>query len=138
MSLPGQSRSEILKVDSVSKTFGAVRALHNVSLTVFEGECRGIIGANGAGKSTLFRIIARNMSADSGQVSYRGKSLAHSPAHRLAGLGLAIVFQEALPFQDMTVQENIMVGGHSTMKHGFLSAMVKLPDPRVELEARVP
>lgn len=132
MSLTEQTRSEILRVDSVSKTFGAVRALHDVSLSVSEGECRGIIGANGAGKSTLFRIIARHMSSDSGHVSYRGKSLAHSPAHSLAGMGLAIVFQEALPFQDMTVQENIMVGGHSTLKHGFLAAMLKTPSSRVE------
>lgn len=133
MSLLEPTQAEtILRVDSVSKTFGAVRALHNVGLTVAQGECRGIIGANGAGKSTLFRIIARHMSADTGQVTYNGKSLAHFPAHSLARLGLAIVFQEALPFQDMTVQENIMVGGHSTMKHGFLSAMVRLPSCRTE------
>lgn len=128
----GADTEMILRVDSVRKAFGAVMALRDVSLTVRQGECRGIIGANGAGKSTLFGVIARHHSADSGDVEYRGKGLSHLPAHSLARLGMAIVFQEALPFQDMTVEENIMVGGHSTIHHGFLSAMVKLPVCRSE------
>lgn len=128
----------MLKVDSVRKTFGAVRALRNVSLEVTPGECRGIIGANGAGKSTLFGIISRNIQADSGLVEYNGTNLGHQPAHKLARMGMAIVFQEALPFQDMTVQENIMVGGHSTMHHGFLSGALTLPaSKREEKDIRV-
>lgn len=123
---------QVLGVDSVSRSFGGVYAVRNVSLSVGDGELRGIIGPNGAGKSTLFNVISGHLPADSGSVTYQGRVIDHAAAHRRAHDGIAIVFQGARIFRGMTVVENVMVGAHGATRHGFLAGALRLPRHRSE------
>jgi branched-chain amino acid transport system ATP-binding protein len=122
----------VLEVRDVSRSFGGVFAVRDVSLSVAAGELRAIIGPNGAGKSTLFNVISGHLRPDSGAVSYRGETFTHAAAHRRARAGVAIVFQGARIFRGMSVIENVMVGAHSWTRHGYLSAALRLPRHRAE------
>lgn len=99
----------LLVVDGVSKSFGGLRAVQNVSMNVEEGEIVGVIGSNGAGKSTLFNIIAGHHRPDSGEIRFRGASITGKPVHEIAGQGLVKTFQLVKPFRTMTLRENLMV-----------------------------
>jgi branched-chain amino acid transport system ATP-binding protein len=100
----------ILDVQAVSKTFGGLRAVHEVSLDLNEGEILGIIGPNGAGKTTLFNIISGAIPADTGSVTFDGKRTEKMKPHEIANLGLVRTFQAVKPFAGLTVHENVLVG----------------------------
>jgi branched-chain amino acid transport system ATP-binding protein len=100
----------LLAVREVSKWFGGLRALHAVSLDLAAGEILGVIGPNGAGKSTLFNIIAGQIRADAGQVSFAGGALAGASPEAIARQGLVKTFQTSRPFGSMSFVENVMVG----------------------------
>ena len=117
----------MIETQSLSKSFGAVAAVRDVSMTVHEGELRGIVGANGAGKSTLFGLIAGQLAPDRGEIRFRDRDITTLPPNRRAGLRIAIVFQAARLFRGMTALENVMVGAHGTFHHGFAEAMLRLP-----------
>jgi branched-chain amino acid transport system ATP-binding protein len=117
----------MLETDQVSRSFGGVFAVRDVSLSIAEGELRGIIGPNGAGKSTLFNLITGHLRADHGSIAYRGQRIDRAPPHRRARLGISIVFQGARTFHGMTVLENAMVGAHTWTRHGFWSGALRLP-----------
>lgn len=116
-----------LEISGLSRSFGGVHAVQDVSLAVADGETRGIIGPNGAGKSTLFNLISGHLRADRGTLALGGRSLGRLPAHRRARRGVAIVFQGARIFPGMTVLENVMVGAHLRERGGFASAILRLP-----------
>jgi branched-chain amino acid transport system ATP-binding protein len=116
-----------LTVDNVSRAFGGVYAVREVSLTVPTGELRAIIGPNGAGKSTLFALIGGQLAADSGTGALAGSPVARLPAHRRARRGVGVVFQAARIFPGLTALENVMVGAHATTSAGFLTAALRLP-----------
>lgn len=103
----------LLRVTGVSKSFGGVRALSNVSLEVPRGEIRAVIGPNGAGKSTLINLISGNYRPDTGTVHFDGKPLARVPTHRVPALGISRTFQNVALFKELTVLENIMLGCHA-------------------------
>ncbi len=125
----------MLKVQDVSRSFGGVYAVQNVSLSVADGEVRGIIGPNGAGKSTLFNLVCGHLSADSGTITYDNRRIDRESAHRRAHDGIGIVFQGARIFRGMTVRDNVMVGAQTWTKHGFLAAALRLPRHRSEERA---
>ncbi|GGN75227.1 ABC transporter ATP-binding protein [Actinoplanes lobatus] len=116
-----------LTVDGVSRAFGGVYAVRDVSLTVEPGELRAVIGPNGAGKSTLFALIGGQLAPDTGSVALDGEPVERLPAHRRATRGVGIVFQAARTFHGMTALENVMVGAHATTRSGFLAAALRLP-----------
>lgn len=122
----------MLDVDNVSRSFGGVYAVRDVSLSVADGEVRGIIGPNGAGKTTLFNMVGGHLRPDSGTVTYQGQAIEGIAAHQRARAGVAIVFQGARIFRGMTVLENVMVGAHSWTRHGFLAGALRLPRLRRE------
>ena len=122
----------MLDVDRVSKSFGGVFAVRDVSLSVAEGELRGVIGPNGAGKSTLFNLISGHLRPDGGATTYRGRRLDGTPPHRRARQGIAIVFQGARVFRGMTCLENVMVGAHCRTRQGFVAGALRLPGHRAE------
>ena len=122
----------MLEVQSVSRSFGGVFAVQNVSLSVARGELRGIIGPNGAGKSTLFNLVGGHLAADSGTITYDGRRIEKTSAHARAHDGIAIVFQGARIFRGMTARENVMVGAHPWTHAGFLSSALRLPRHRSE------
>jgi branched-chain amino acid transport system ATP-binding protein len=100
----------ILDVQTVSKTFGGLRAVHEVSLDLNNGEILGIIGPNGAGKTTLFNMISGAIPADSGSVTFDGQRTEKMKPHKIANLGLVRTFQVVKPFAGLTVHENVLVG----------------------------
>ena len=122
----------MLRVEGLSRHFGGVYAVRDVSLGVEQGELRGIIGPNGAGKSTLFHLISGHLRPDAGRVVFRGDGIDTRPPHVRARRGLAIVFQGARIFRGMTVRENVMVGAHAWTHHGFFEAALRLPRHRRE------
>jgi branched-chain amino acid transport system ATP-binding protein len=105
------SAMPILEARNLTKSFGSLRAVDDVSLSVGEGEILGIIGPNGAGKTTLINVIAGADRDWSGELRFRGEVLGRQRPHRLGRLGIARTFQVAQPFTGMTVLENVMVGG---------------------------
>lgn len=115
----------VLKVDSVSKSFGGIQALYDVSFEVTSGSIHALIGPNGAGKTTLLNVITGNYPADSGQVIFGGAALNGKKAHARVALGIARTFQNIELFGSMSVLENVLVGWHVKTSYGFLSAMAR-------------
>ncbi|NUP78924.1 MAG: ATP-binding cassette domain-containing protein, partial [Nonomuraea sp.] len=116
----------MLRVSGVSRSFGGVYAVRDVTLDVADGEVLGVIGPNGAGKSTLFNLITGHLAADHGEITFLGNRVERLPPHRRARLGMSIVFQAARVFRGMTVRENVMVGMHGRTRAGFVSAALRL------------
>jgi branched-chain amino acid transport system ATP-binding protein len=103
----------LLTVVQVTRTFGGVVAVDDVSLDVLEGEIVGLIGPNGAGKTTLFNLITRLYRPDRGEISFGGESLLRTPPHRVVRRGIARTFQNVELFSSMTVLEHVLVGRHA-------------------------
>jgi branched-chain amino acid transport system ATP-binding protein len=102
----------LLEVKNVTRRFGGIVALDDVSFDVGEGEIVGLIGPNGAGKTTAFNVITRLYRPDSGELGFAGESLLSTPAHRVIARGIARTFQNLELFKTMTVRENVVVGTH--------------------------
>ncbi len=103
----------LLSVEHVTRRFGGVVALEDVSLAVDAGQVAGLIGPNGAGKTTAFNVITRLYTPDEGRVVFDGNDLLRRPAHRIVGLGIARTFQNVVLFGAMSVLDNVLVGTHS-------------------------
>jgi branched-chain amino acid transport system ATP-binding protein len=108
----------LLEVDNVSRRFGGILALDEVSLTVDEDEIAGLIGPNGAGKTTAFNVITRLYKPSGGAVRYEGKDLLREPAHRIVRLGIARTFQNLQLCAHMSVLDNVLVGAHARIGPG--------------------
>jgi len=100
----------LLELAGVSKSYGALKATDNLSLTVTEGEALGVIGPNGAGKSTMFNLITGDVAPDGGRVTFAGTDITALPAHARSRLGIGRSYQIPQPFTNMTVFENLLVG----------------------------
>lgn len=100
----------ILKVEGVSKFFGGVRALQEVTLEVPRGKILGIIGPNGAGKTTLFNVMNGYLRPEQGKIFFKGEEISHLKPHHLCRLGIGRTFQIPQIFSKMTVLENVMIG----------------------------
>jgi len=103
----------LLELEDVTRTFGGVVALDQVSIAVAEGEIAGLIGPNGAGKTTAFNVVTRLYAPDAGRLAFAGQDLLRVPAHGIVGRGIARTFQNLALFQHMTVVENVLVGAHT-------------------------
>ena len=101
----------ILQAENLTKAFGGLAALKEVSFGIEEGEILGLIGPNGAGKTTLFNVISGFFRPDQGRVVFAGETVSHLKAPRLCRSGLARTFQVVKPFGNLTVLQNVMVGG---------------------------
>jgi len=99
----------LLSVEDLSKSFGSLRAVQNVSLEISEGEALGIIGPNGAGKSTLFNLITGVLPADSGRIRLAGRDVTRDPPQKRCHAGIGRSFQVPRPFENLTVFENLLV-----------------------------
>jgi branched-chain amino acid transport system ATP-binding protein len=102
----------LLEVKQLSKRFGGLKAVNNVSLAVEKGTLTAIIGPNGAGKTTLFALMSGFIRADEGQVLFNGNDITRADPDANARLGLTRTFQIVQPFASQTVRENIAVGAH--------------------------
>jgi branched-chain amino acid transport system ATP-binding protein len=106
----------LLAIEDVSRRFGGIVALADVSLALEQGQIVGLIGPNGAGKTTLFNLVTRLYRPNSGRILFEGKDLTRTPAYRIARIGIARTFQNVVLFQNMTVLENVLVGAHSRLR----------------------
>lgn len=110
--------SDMLAVTSVTKRFGGLKAVDDVSLSVSPGEIVGLIGPNGSGKTTLFNVISGYYKPTAGTVDLMGETISGKQPHSIAAAGLSRTFQIVKPFQRLTVFENVLIGAflHSTLK----------------------
>jgi ABC-type branched-subunit amino acid transport system ATPase component len=114
----------MLELRDVQKSFGGLRALDGVDLTLHKGEILSVIGPNGAGKSTLFNVITGVYALDGGEILFHGRNIVGLQPFQVTTLGIARTFQNVHLFPGMTVLENAMVGQHSRTKTGLFGAVV--------------
>ncbi|RLC79039.1 MAG: ABC transporter ATP-binding protein [Chloroflexi bacterium] len=122
----------ILQVKGVSKHFGGLVAVNNVTFDLPEGQILGLIGPNGAGKTTLFNVINGVYPATEGRYSFRGKDVTGSKTYQMAHLGLARTHQVVKPLDELTVRENAMVGACFGSKDYNLSNAARVADEVLE------
>lgn len=123
----GGNGSHILQVKDLTKTFGGLAAVNDVSFKLREGAIKAIIGPNGAGKTTLYDLLTGIYQPDKGSVLFNGNELIGMPPHEITALGIARTFQTIQLFPEMTVIENVMVGLHHRTKTGMFKAAFRLP-----------
>jgi branched-chain amino acid transport system ATP-binding protein len=113
----------ILQVHDVTKRFGGLQALTEVTFDLHTGEILGLIGPNGAGKTTLFNVINGVYTPERGRVSFRNQDITGLPSYDVARLGLARTHQVVRPLHELTVRENVMVGAcYGREKHSLKEA----------------
>ncbi len=122
----------LLSVQNVSKRFGGLDALRDVTFSVYRDQIKALIGPNGAGKTTLFNIVSGSYRPTEGKVLFGGVDVAGKAPHRICRMGVGRTFQHSLVFDDMSVVENVAVGRYSRTKAGLLSAALTLPRHRRE------
>ena len=127
----------LLQAQAISRRFGGLLAVDEVSFDVQRGEILTLIGPNGAGKSTVFNIISRIYPQTSGRLEYRGEDLQSAAAHQIAWKGIARTFQNIELFEHATVLQNLLIGHHTRTATGLMSHLLFLPETRrQELAAR--
>lgn len=120
MDLPdkgGRPMSALLFLQDVSKHFGGLVAVQDVSLELVEGEILGLIGPNGAGKTTLFNLISGAFPPTRGRIFFDGREITGWPPHRVCALGIARTFQIAKPFARLSVLDNVRIGAFLRHPH---------------------
>ncbi len=117
----------LLQVENLTRSFGGVVAVNNVSYGVREGVIKAIIGPNGAGKTTMFNLIAGNLPPTSGCMKFKGRNVTRCADYRMASMGIARTFQTVRCFHGMTVLENVMLGRHSHSHSGFFATGLRMP-----------
>lgn len=131
----GSVDEQLLSVSNLSKSFGAIKAVNNVSFDVKRGEILGLIGPNGSGKSTLFNCILGQSLPDSGRVAFEGRSVAGKEAFQLNRLGVGRTFQQLSVFPQMTVLDNIIMAGQEH-EGNLWTRLFGRPDAGLTREAR--
>jgi branched-chain amino acid transport system ATP-binding protein len=122
----------LLSVQGLSKRFGGLQAVENVSFVVPHGAIKALIGPNGAGKTTLFNLISGVLRPDNGSIIFDGRTVQGLRPHQIAAKGIARTFQHIRLFPKMSALENIMIGRFLHSRAGFISGMLNLPFTRRE------
>ncbi len=126
-SSPKPARGELLlDVDRVRKTFGGLVAVNDVSFRIHGGDIVGLIGPNGAGKSTTFNLVTGVLGLTAGQVSFRGQPITGLPSRQIARRGMSRTFQHVKMIPEMTVLENVALGGYLRTRAGVVQSMLRL------------
>jgi ABC-type branched-subunit amino acid transport system ATPase component len=125
-------RKPLLELQAVTKSFGGLRVIDGLNMTVAEGEIVSVIGPNGAGKTTLFNVITGLYEPDAGEILLEGRSLVGLPPWKITNRGVARTFQTLRLFLNMTVRENVMAAAYGGTKATMLEAMFRLPRSRRE------
>ncbi len=126
------TQNSILTLNNVTKTFGGLRAVNEVSFTVEENSIMGIIGPNGAGKTTVFNLITGNYVPDEGEIVFQNQSMVKLRPHQIVEKGIARTFQSIRLFQNLPVIENVLAGIHCRMTSSLFSSMFRLPAQKEE------
>lgn len=117
----------MLEVQNISKSFGGLKAMTDVSINVDKGEIVSVIGPNGAGKTTLFNLITGVYTPDTGNVLFEGQSLTGKKPSQIVDIGVARTFQNLRLFMNMTILENALVPQHHKLSSNWLSAVLRTP-----------
>ena len=131
----------LLSTTGLSRHFGGLRAVDNVSFELAQGEVRAIIGPNGAGKSTFVGLICGRLAPTAGRIAFEGRDISGLPAHRRVGLGIAYTFQITSIYSNLTVYDNVALAAQSAMRSGVRRNGVRplaspvAPEP-VQVDAR--
>jgi branched-chain amino acid transport system ATP-binding protein len=126
-----------LVLEGVTRMFGALRAIEDVSFSVAVGERRAVIGANGAGKTTLFNVITGDFPATRGRVRFFGEDVTTLPGHERIRMGLRRTYQSSLLFRDLTVRDNLFLAVRGVARHRFSFLRAPRNGPASELLERV-
>jgi len=118
------SREPLLSLEDVAANFSGLRALVDVSFSLYPGEIRAIIGPNGAGKTTLFNVITGYVRPSGGSIRYRGEEIGGLEPHVISARGLRRTFQNGGLFLQMTVLENVLAGLHTQTSSGFVGTIL--------------
>ena len=130
--------AELLRLEGLSRAFGGLRAVQDVSLALSAGTLAALIGPNGAGKTTLFALMSGFLAPDAGRVWFAGHDITGQPPHRNAQAGMTRTFQIVQPFAQQTVRENIAVGAHLRLPaRAAALARAEVVARRVGLEAQL-
>ena len=122
----------LLEVEGVTKRFGGLVALSEVSFSIGKGEIYGLIGPNGAGKTTLFNVLTGLYRQDAGTFRFEGKVLRNATPDRIAALGIARTFQNIRLFANLSALENVMIGRHVRTRANVVGAILRNPATRAE------
>ena len=125
----------ILRVERLTKRFGGLVALSDVSFSINAGEIYGLIGPNGAGKTTLFNVLTGIYRQDEGHIHFQGLRLENATPDRIARLGIARTFQNIRLFANLSALENVMIGRHVRTRAGVFGAVLRGPGTRAEERA---
>ena len=120
----------MLTITNLSKSFGGVHAVQDVSFTVKEGNIHSVIGPNGAGKTTLFNLITGVYTPTKGEILLNGENVAAMPPDALARRGMSRTFQNLQVCMNMTAIDNVMVGAHLRLNQNLFASMLRLPSVR--------
>ncbi|PXW99284.1 amino acid/amide ABC transporter ATP-binding protein 1 (HAAT family) [Sphaerotilus hippei] len=127
-----KSSDIVFNVQGVSKRFGGLQALSDVSMTIQRGHVYGLIGPNGAGKTTFFNVVTGLYTPDGGTFELAGRPYTPQAVHQVAQAGIARTFQNIRLFAEMTALENVMVGRHVRTGSGLLGAILRTPGFKAE------
>ena len=116
----------MLELRDLKVSYGAIGALHGISLSVKQGSIVTLIGSNGAGKSTTLRAISGLVKLQSGEIRYDGRNIAGLPAHQIVRLGLSHVPEGRMVFANLTVHENLMMGAYLQRDHAVIRRELEL------------
>lgn len=123
---------DLIEVKGVSKNFGGLQAVADLTFSLKKGKIKGIIGPNGAGKTTIFNLISGILPIDSGEIFFKGTQLNRLKPYQVAYLGISRTFQNLQLFDNMTVVENVMVGLHTRTHAEIFHALFRLNRSRDE------
>ncbi len=127
--------STLLEVDQVSRRFGGLNALRNVTFSVAEGEIVGLIGPNGAGKTTCFNVVSGVLPPSAGAIRFTGRNIAGKKPSAIVAQGLVRTFQATTVFPAATVLENVMRGAFAHTPVSLLGSIFNTPTARAALDA---
>lgn len=122
-----QPESPILEAKSLTRRFGGLVAVNNVSFTVYKNEIFGLIGPNGAGKTTLFNLITGLIPPSSGKLLYQGQEISQLRPHQIASLGIARTFQNIRLFGELSALENVIIARHLHIKSNIFAGLLQIP-----------
>jgi branched-chain amino acid transport system ATP-binding protein len=129
------SSGAVLEMRGMTRRFGGLIAVNNVSIGVHEAEIFGLIGPNGAGKTTLFNLITGLTLPSAGKLLYRGEDITGQRPHRVAAHGIARTFQNIRLFGNLSALQNVMIAQHVHTRSGVLSGLFGLPPAPAEERA---
>ncbi len=130
--MKAERMDSLLELTNLTRRFGGLTAVSSVDLRVRPGAIQAVIGPNGAGKTTLFNLISGELPPSEGRIQFEDSAIHGRKPHVIAAMGISRTFQTAAIFQNMTIQENVMIGRHTKSRVGLFGVALKTPRTRRE------